>query len=157
MAKTRLRLEVQRIARGRAVPDDRALRAWARSALGAEAGSVELLIRVVDEAEIRALNRDYRGKDQPTNVLSFPFEAPPGVASRLLGDVVLCAPMIEAEAHAQGKPLAAHWAHLVVHGVLHLLGYDHADAREALVMEARERQLLAELGFPDPYTTEADA
>jgi probable rRNA maturation factor len=157
LSRTRLYLDIQRASTSTQLPAERSLRRWARLALGEDAGSVSLVLRLVDEAEIRALNRDFRGCDRPTNVLSFPFEAPPGVASRLLGDLVLCAPVIESEARAQGKSSQAHWAHMVVHGVLHLLGYDHRDDREALAMEARERHLLATLGFPDPYVIEANS
>jgi probable rRNA maturation factor len=102
---------------------------------------------VVGPAESRALNRRYRGKDKPTNVLSFPCEAPGE-----LGDVVICAPVVAREAREQGKAVAAHWAHMVVHGVLHLRGFDHIRAAQAKVMEARERAILARLSFPDPYT-----
>jgi len=108
-------------------------------------------VRIVDEAEITALNRQYRGKDGATNVLSFPFEAMAGVETGQLGDVVICAPVVAAEAVTQGKSLQAHWAHIVMHGVLHLLGYDHHRDAEAQEMEALETRLLASLGFPDPY------
>src|SRR5690606_20131870 len=100
--------------------------------LADERQEAELTIRIVDEEESRILNRDYRGKDKPTNVLSFPFEAPPGLdAWPLLGDLVICAPVVAREAVEQGKPLMAHWAHMVVHGVLHLLGYDHEEDEDA--------------------------
>ena len=106
----------------------------------------------MDEAESRQLNRDYRGKDSPTNVLSFPFEAPPQVASPLLGDLVICAPVVADEARDQGKPLLAHWAHMVVHGVLHLQGYDHQTDAEAERMEEIECRILQNLHFPNPYS-----
>ncbi len=111
----------------------------------------ELTIRIVDETEGRQLNHDYRGRDKPTNVLSFPFDAPPGIELNLLGDLVICAPVVEREAQEQGKQEIAHWAHLVVHGTLHLLGFDHIEDEEAEEMEALETRILAELGFPDPY------
>ena len=111
----------------------------------------ELTIRVVDEAEITALNRQYRGKEGATNVLSFPYEAIPGVASGLLGDIVICAPVVASESVAQDKPLDAHWAHIVIHGVLHLLGYDHHQDDAAHKMEARETELLDSLGYANPY------
>jgi len=137
-------IAVQRRVPARGVPVPGRLRAWARAALGGERG--ELTIRVVGSRESRALNRGYRGKDQPTNVLSFPY-GEPGV----LGDLVLCAPVVNREARQQGKAPAAHWAHMVVHGVLHLRGFDHIRKAQARVMESRERAILARLSFPDPY------
>lgn len=117
---------------------------------------LELAIRLVGEPESRTLNHDYRGKDKPTNVLSFPAELPDMVLAELeerpLGDLVICAPVVAREAAEQGKPLNAHYAHLTVHGVLHLLGLDHEDEREAEAMEAIERAILAELGHADPYS-----
>jgi probable rRNA maturation factor len=104
----------------------------------------------VGAGESRALNERWRGRPKPTNVLSFP--AAPSLRGRQLGDLVVCAPVVAREAREQGKSLAAHWAHMVVHGTLHLQGYDHEQARDATVMEARERVLLAKLGFPDPYS-----
>lgn len=133
---------MQRAVRG--APSAARLRAWARAA--ARPGQA-LTLRVVGAAEGRALNRAYRRRDYPTNVLSFAY-------SRAQGDIVLCHPVIAREARAQRKPLAAHYAHLVVHGVLHLSGYDHARAAQAQRMERREIRLLARLGFPDPYTVE---
>ena len=116
---------------------------------------VELSLRLVDEAESADLNQRYRGKAGPTNVLSFPFEPPPGIKGpRYLGDLVICVPVVVREAAEQGKATEAHWAHLVVHGVLHLLGYDHLDETEAQEMEALETRLLANLGFPPPYADE---
>lgn len=133
------------------VPAEEHLRDWVRLALAGRADNAELSVRVVDEAEITALNHQYRGKDYPTNVLSFPFEAMPGVESALLGDIVICAPVVAREAVEQGKPVESHWAHMVIHGALHLLGHDHHDAAEAERMERLETQLLEQLGFPDPY------
>jgi probable rRNA maturation factor len=127
------------------------LRAYAEAALSGRHEDAELSIRVVDAEEGRALNRDYREKDYATNVLSFPAELPPGVPLPILGDLVLCAPVIAREAIDQGKPLKHHYAHMVVHGVLHLLGHDHMDEAEAEAMEAIEREVLAGLGIPDPY------
>ena len=125
-------------------------RRWAEAALNGHDGA-ELTIRVVDEAESAELNEGYRHKQGPTNVLSFPFEAPPGVALPLLGDIIICAPVVERQAAEQGKAPAAHWAHMVVHGCLHLLGYDHIDETEAQEMESLETDLLSGLGYPDPY------
>jgi len=143
-------LEVQHAGGGESPPET-ALRRWAEAALSGWEGPRGLVIRIVDEAESRALNRDYRGRDRPTNVLSFPFEPPPGVPSDHLGDLVICAPVVAREAAGQGKPPEAHWAHMVVHGVLHLQGLDHQNAAQAEAMEAREREILAGLGYPDPY------
>jgi len=116
--------------------------------------TIEVVIRLVDEAESRQLNHDYRGIDRPTNVLSFPFEAPAEVQLPLLGDLVICAPVVAREAVEQGKAAKAHWAHMVIHGVLHLLGYDHQADDEAQQMEQRERELLYRLHFTDPYFDE---
>lgn len=110
----------------------------------------ELTLRIVNEAEITALNETYRHKQGPTNVLSFPFAAPPEVDSALLGDIVICAPVVLREAVIQDKTPEAHWAHLVAHGVLHLLGYDH-DETQAEAMESLEIRILTGLGYPDPY------
>ena len=112
---------------------------------------IELGIRLVDEEESRALNRQYRGKDRPTNILSFPADFPKGVEVPLLGDLVICVPLVEQEAGQQQNSPQAPWAHLVIHGTLHLLGYDHMEAQESAVMEAREVELLRQLGYPDPY------
>jgi probable rRNA maturation factor len=122
-----------------------------RAALGADHAGAELSVRIVDEPEMRELNARYRHKDYPTNVLSFPAGLPPGVDVPLLGDIVICAPLVTREAAEQHKAPRAHWAHLLVHGTLHLLGHDHERARDAEVMEALERRILAGLKFPDPY------
>lgn len=111
----------------------------------------ELTIRFVDETESKALNRDYRGKDKPTNVLSFPFENPPGITLPLLGDLVICHAVVAQEASEQHKPLSHHYAHMVIHGILHLMGYDHIEEQQAEEMEQLERELLATLDIPDPY------
>lgn len=123
---------------------------WLAVALG-QFENPELTLRIVDCEESRQLNSQFRGKDAPTNVLSFPAEVPAEVELPLLGDIVICAPLVEQEALEQGKPLLAHWAHLTIHGVLHLLGYDHQQDAEAEEMEAVEIRLLESLGFPDPY------
>jgi probable rRNA maturation factor len=130
------------------------LTAWTAAALGRRGDGAELAVRVVGVIESRRLNAQYRGRDAPTNVLSFP--APPLPVSpkrqrRALGDLVICARLLRAEARAQGKTLRAHWAHLVVHGALHLIGYDHERARDARRMERREIVVLRGLGFANPY------
>jgi len=130
-------------------------RKWVAAALAGRIREADLAIRLVGAREGRALNRHYRGKDYATNVLSFPAELPEGlpkgVKLPLLGDLVLCGPVVAREAKEQGKPLAAHYAHLTVHGCLHLLGWDHEDPHEAEAMEQLEREILAGLGLPDPY------
>jgi len=136
---------------GEPVPACDAFRAWADAALAGRRERAELCVRVVDVAEGEALNARYRGKAYATNVLSFPAELPPELGLPLLGDLVLCAPVVLREAHEQGKPADAHWAHLTVHGVLHLLGFDHVHPDEAETMEALERAVLARCGYPDPY------
>lgn len=113
--------------------------------------SVELTIRIVDDAESKQLNETWRQCAKPTNVLSFPFESPPGVELPLLGDIVICAPLVALEAAEQHKSLLAHWAHLVIHGTLHLLGYDHIDEAQAQIMEELEISLLQDLGYANPY------
>ena len=135
------------------LPASASFRRWAEAALrGARRRkSVELAIRIVDADEGRTLNRDYRGKDYATNVLSFPAELPPGVDLPLIGDLAICAPVVLREAAEQGKRSRDHWAHLTIHGVLHLLGYDHLEEAEAEAMEALETRILAGLGIADPY------
>jgi len=135
-------LHVQRASRAAHIPSDATLRKWARAA-GIEG---VVTVRYVGAAESRRLNRRFRGKDYATNVLSFPYSAKP-----LEGDLVICAQVVAREAREQGKTLRAHHAHMLVHGLLHLAGLDHERAREAARMEGRERRILAELGFADPY------
>lgn len=150
-----LELDLQRASEA-AAPSEADFRQWCTLALRARQADSELTIRLVDEAEGRALNHTYRHKDYATNVLSFPADIPEGLLDiPLLGDLVICIPVVEREAQEQGKELVAHWAHLVIHGCLHLLGYDHLDDAEAEEMEDLERQLLAELGYPDPYAEDA--
>ncbi|HEX7043827.1 MAG TPA: rRNA maturation RNase YbeY [Burkholderiales bacterium] len=137
----------------RPAPPRAAIARWARAALaGRRRGRAQIGVRIVNAAESAALNARYRGRAGPTNVLAFPFEPPPGARAHLLGDLVICAPVVNREARAQGKTAAAHWAHMVVHGVLHLLGYDHRSRAEARTMERREIAVLRRLGYPDPYT-----
>jgi probable rRNA maturation factor len=145
------RVELQLATLARAVPRRPEFSRWVGATLAAEGAGGDISIRVVDEEESRSLNREYRSKDRPTNVLSFAAGLPAEVEPRLLGDIVICAPVVAAEAAAQGKSERAHWAHLVVHGTLHLLGYDHERSPEARRMEARETSILAGLGFPNPY------
>ena len=127
---------------------------WATAAVQPQSDEVEMTVRIVDEAESHELNLNYRGKDRPTNVLSFPFECPDEVELPLLGDLVICRQVVEREAQEQDKPVMAHWAHMVVHGSLHLLGYDHIEDVEAEEMESLEAQIMTGLGFADPYLSE---
>lgn len=154
MAASDLDIAVQYAVESGDLPAEAEFVKWARAALTDRDEPAELCIRVVDEPEGRALNRDYRGRNYATNVLSFPVELPPGVDSPMLGDLVLCAPVVAREAVEQGKDATAHWAHLTVHGILHLLGHDHDSDAEAESMEALEARILSGLGFPDPYATD---
>ncbi|HHE9443411.1 TPA: rRNA maturation RNase YbeY [Haemophilus influenzae] len=136
------------------LPTEEQIVQWATAAVRPEGDEVEMTVRIVDEAESHELNLTYRGKDRPTNVLSFPFECPDEVELPLLGDLVICRQVVEREAVEQDKPLMAHWAHMVVHGSLHLLGYDHIEDDEAEEMESLETQIMQGLGFDDPYLAE---
>lgn len=130
---------------------------WVEAALQAsesELPEIELTIRIVDEKESQSLNTQYRNMHKPTNVLSFPFEAPAQIEMNLLGDLVICAPVVSSEAKEQSKAEISHWAHMVVHGTLHLQGYDHIVEKEAEIMEALEIKTLNKLGFDNPYLTE---
>ena len=146
-----IHLEVIRAVDIDSLPSDEQFQAWAEQAASQLSGEAELCIRIVDETESQTLNRDYRGKDKSTNVPSFPFEAPPGFPGNILGDLAMCAAVVEREAIEQNKPIHHHWAHMVIHGVLHLLGFDHIKDEEAEEMESLERELLAQLQIPDPY------
>lgn len=138
------RIAVQCAATARNVPPPARIRQWARAALASDA---RVTIRIVGQTEGRLLNRSYRNRDYATNVLTFVFrDAPP-----FEGDIALCAPVITREARAQRKTVAAHYAHMIVHGLLHLQGYDHENSKDAAAMERRERTLLARFGYPDPY------
>ncbi|NSL53717.1 rRNA maturation RNase YbeY [Uliginosibacterium aquaticum] len=143
----RLNLSVQYALQAEGLPERSQLRGWIRAA---EPGAAQLTVRFVDREEGRGLNAEYRGKDYATNVLSFPYEQEP----ILTGDLVLCWPVVVEEAAAQDKPVEAHCAHLIVHGVLHLQGWEHEEDAEAEEMEQEERTILAELGYPDPYANE---
>lgn len=149
------RVVVQR-ATAEPTPEDAELNRWAQLALRDAPRDGEVVLRLVDAAESQALNAQYRGRDKPTNVLSFGAEPMPELMQALesdlpLGDLVICAAVVNAEAQEQGKAPAAHWAHMVIHGCLHLQGHDHQQPEEAQRMEAIERALLAELNYPDPY------
>jgi len=140
-------------ASGEPVPDEDDLRRWIAAALASRhtRADTEISVRLVDTREMADLNQAYRGKNGPTNVLSFPADLPPELDLPLLGDIVICVPVVRAEALAQHKSLAAHWAHMAVHGTLHLLGYDHIEENEAIAMETLESGILAALDYPCPY------
>ena len=138
------------------LPEEATFQRWLEAVLPQFQEEAEVTIRLVDEAESNQLNLTYRGKDKPTNVLSFPFEAPPGIELPLLGDLIICRQVVEQEAVEQQKTLEAHWAHMVVHGSLHLLGYDHIEDDEAEEMESLETEIMQEMGYPDPYLVEKD-
>ncbi len=133
------------------LPTEQDFRLWLEAVLPKFQEEAEVTVRIVDEAESQTLNHTYRGKDKSTNVLSFPFEAPPGMELPLLGDLIICRQVVEREAVEQKKPLLAHWAHMVIHGSLHLLGYDHIIDEEAEEMESIETEIMQELGYADPY------
>ena len=137
-------------------PDEDDIRSWIAAALEADGRSAdcEVSLRLVDQDEMAQLNRDYRGRQGPTNVLSFPSDLPGSLPLNLLGDIAICAPLVRREAAEQGKSPTAHWAHLTIHGTLHLLGYDHVDDAEAEAMEYLESRVMQALGFNCPYQTD---
>ncbi|MCG9602048.1 MULTISPECIES: rRNA maturation RNase YbeY [Vibrio] len=136
------------------LPTEQDIQLWLDKTIPQFQENAELTVRIVDTQESHQLNHEYRGKDKPTNVLSFPFEAPPGIELDLLGDLIICRQVVEKEAEEQSKPLLAHWAHMVVHGSLHLLGYDHIEDDEAEEMESLETEIMQTMGFEDPYILE---
>lgn len=144
-------IDIQRIFESPNQPSDTQLELWVNTILTNIDDDFELTIRIVDEMESAQLNETYRHKKGATNILSFPFEVPEGMELNLLGDLVVCAPVLEREAQEQNKSLHNHWAHIVIHGTLHLLGYDHIEDEEAQEMEAKEIELLQTLSIPNPY------
>ncbi len=144
-------LDLQRIAKGDNLPSDEQFQLWVNAALAHTNKEWELTIRLVDVIESQQLNSQYRNKDKATNVLSFPFEVPEGIELNLLGDIVICIEVVAQEALEQNKDFHSHWAHMVTHGCLHLLGYDHISDIEAVEMESLEIEILAKLGFNNPY------
>ena len=149
-----LAVEVQLATQAPGLPSEQQLRDWATAAWLDELQDAEVVVRVSDEAESRALNHEYRGKDSATNVLSFPFDPVPQLELNHIGDLVICATVVQREAREQGKAAEAHWAHMVVHGMLHLQGYDHETDPQAEGMEALETDILTGLGYPAPYADE---
>lgn len=146
--------EIQHACEDADVPDDESLQQWVELVLEELGRAGSLVIRLVDEAESQQLNFQYRHKNAPTNVLSFPFEAPVQVEDNYLGDIVICVPVVIREAAEQGKPANWHWAHMVIHGMLHLLGFDHINEVDAKIMEQQEITLLQKLGINNPYESE---
>ncbi len=155
-----LELIIQPVFAAPEIPSDTALRGWFEAALESHREDAQVTLRLVDISESQQLNLRYRHKDQPTNVLAFPSDSdlPTGVPAQLqaeldknLGDLVICVPLVAIEAEQQGKPLVNHWAHLLTHGCLHLLGFDHLDDAQAEEMEALEVKILAKQGIPNPY------
>ena len=145
------KINVEYVSNASELPAEAMISRWVQAALEGYERDVEVGIRIVDESEITELNQRFRKEAEPTNVLSFPFEDPPGTQTDVLGDVVVCAPIVSSQAQTEGKPLSAHWAHMVVHGIMHLRGYDHETPEEANAMEHMETRILEGLGFPDPY------
>jgi probable rRNA maturation factor len=150
-----LKMEIQKAADFKSLPDNSLMIKWAEQALDPEHSEAEVTLRVVDLEEGRELNQEWRKKNYATNVLSFPIGEPIEQAPNLLGDIVICAPIVEKEAKEQGKSSEAHWAHLIIHGILHLQGYDHESDEEAKIMESKEINILEIIGYTNPYETES--
>jgi probable rRNA maturation factor len=148
-------MDIQNVSGFDNLPENELIVKWAEQALDEQHKDAEITLRVVDINEGLALNKEWRGRDSATNVLSFPVGEPVEHAPNLLGDIVVCAPIVEQEAKEQGKAIDAHWAHLVIHGILHLQGYDHESDEEANVMESKEIKILKEIGYTNPYETES--
>lgn len=144
-------LDIQIISQSKLLPSQEQFQYWVDAVLKDPSQDAEVVIRIVDEAEMTQFNEQYRDKKGSTNILSFPFEAPEGIDSYLLGDMLVCAPVVEKEAQQQNKQLEHHWAHMIVHGVLHLLGYDHGDDQDAEEMEALEIKILKKIKIKNPY------
>lgn len=149
-------IEIQAIFESAGQPDQQQIQLWVDAALEGYDQDTEIVVRIVDEQESAELNEQYRHKPGPTNILSFPLDVPEGIQLDLLGDLVICAPVLEKEALQQDKLLTHHWAHIIVHGVLHLLGYDHIDDDEAELMENKEIAILNKLNINNPYTEVID-
>ncbi len=150
------RIEIQAVFDSADQPDRQQIQLWVDTALDDYDHDTEIVVRIVGVEESAELNEQYRHKSGPTNILSFPVDVPEGIELDLLGDLVICAPVVEKEALEQDKPLAHHWAHIIVHGVLHLLGYDHIDDDEAELMENKEIAILNKLHINNPYTEVSD-
>lgn len=145
------KIVIQRNSKIKSLPSKQQFVTWANEVLSKRKKNYELVIRIVDNKESRYLNKKFRCNDKPTNIISFPFEHPPGIKTDFLGDLVMCAPLIRKEAKEQNKTFTSHWAHLTIHGVLHLLGYNHLTTKDAKKMEDLEIKHLEKLGLSDPY------
>ena len=145
-------VDIQMASASEEAPDPQSIERWIGAAIGAQRESTELSVRIVDAEEGKALNEQFRGSTGATNVLSFPFENESPQPLPLIGDIVICAPVVAKEAREQNKALNAHWAHMMIHGVLHLLGYDHQNENDANLMESLETEIMQGLGFPPPYS-----
>lgn len=148
------KIDIQNASSFGPLPEINLIVEWAKQALDEHHKEAEITVRIVDEEEGKELNKTWRKKDSATNVLSFPIGKPIEQAPNLLGDIVICAPVVEQEAKAQGKEREAHWAHLVIHGILHLQGYDHESDKEANLMESKEVLILNNIGYANPYESE---
>ena len=149
-------IEIQTVYQSEGQPDEQHIQCWVDAALADYEPDTEIVVRIVDEQESAELNQQYCHKSGPTNILSFPVDVPDGIELDLLGDLVICAPVLEKEAQEQHKILADHWAHIIIHGVLHLLGYDHVDEAEAELMESKEIAILNTLNILNPYRQDND-
>ena len=147
-------VDIQMASASEEAPDPQSIERWVSAALNNQRDSTELSIRIVDTEEGKALNEQFRGSIGATNVLSFPFENESPEPLPLIGDIVICAPVVLKEANEQNKTLNAHWAHMIIHGVLHLLGYDHQNETDANLMESLETDIMQGLGFPPPYSSQ---
>ena len=146
-----LNIDIQRVCSLKSIPSDEKFQRWSEAAMTGRTTATELNIRIVEDYEITTLNSQYRGKKKSTNVLSFPFDAVTPEPMPVLGDIVICAPLVFREAQEQSKSIEYHWAHLVVHGILHLLGYDHEKDNDAKIMETLESEILTKMNYPEPY------
>jgi probable rRNA maturation factor len=144
-------LTLQNISKTKSIPSKKLFKTWVAKALAPSKKKYEFVIRIVGVKEITKLNKEYRKKNQPTNILSFNFSPPTNIKTNLLGDLVICAPMVKLEAKLQHKTIKAHFAHLTIHGILHLLGYDHYTPKDAEKMEKLEIKILKQLGFANPF------
>ncbi len=149
-------MDIQNTSAHASLPENELIIKWAELALDEQHKDAEVTLRVVDIDEGKHLNKEWRNKDSATNVLSFPVGEPIEQAPNLLGDIVICAPVVEQEARDQGKDSEAHWAHLIIHGMLHLQGYNHESDEEAMIMETKEIQILKNMGFSNPYEAESN-